>query len=258
MNNTLLSGNRSCTLVIPCYNEEQRLPLAALRVFLEQTSEIRFLFVNDGSSDGTLALLRTFEKEFPASVDVLDMPRNQGKAEAVRCGMLRAIEVHHAVYTGFWDADLATPLSELPRLLHLLVSKDEVEILLGSRVRLLGRFVSRKPMRHYSGRVFATLASLTLSLPIYDTQCGSKLFRVTPAIREMLATPFHSRWIFDVEMLARFLRAHASDTDRGAGKIYEEPLQQWEDVGGSKLKPQDSFKALGDLLLIRRTYFSKS
>ena len=248
-------SNRRCTIVIPCYNEADRLPLASFESFFAQGKDFFFLFVNDGSKDDTLNVLIKLKAAYPDFVDVLDQPRNMGKAEAVRAGMLQAIDQHQSRFVGFWDADLATPLEELQRFEDLLDTLPGTDVVLGSRVRLLGRSVERKAVRHYSGRIFATLASMTLDLPIYDTQCGAKLFRVTPELRQMVATPFHSRWTFDVELLARFLTAHSSEERSGAGRIYEQPLLKWTDVGGSKLKVQDSFKALGDLIHIRRQYF---
>ncbi len=253
MNEALFGGSR-CTIVVPCYNEEERLPVDSFRDFIRDRDGIRFLFVNDGSQDKTLALLQSFQEAHPEAVGVLNQPRNMGKAEAVRCGMLQAI-ANGAIYTGFWDADLATPLSEIPRLLGILVEKPRVEMVLGARVRLLGRHVTRRPLRHYSGRIFATIASMTLNLPIYDTQCGAKLFRVTPTLSKVLATPFHSRWTFDVELLARFLTQHSAGPEHAVAAIYEEPLQTWEDVAGSKLKVLDSLKSIGDMLAIRQTYF---
>ncbi len=255
MNGTTPTHDSVCTVVVPCYNEEQRLPVSAFQAFIPTAPRIRFLFVNDGSTDGTLTILKALQTEFPVEVDVFDQKTNRGKAEAVRNGMLRALVEHHAPYTGFWDADLATPLSELPRLLGLMLTTPSLELVLGSRVRLQGRLVTRRVFRHYAGRIFATLASLTLSLPIYDTQCGAKLFRATPTLTQILATPFHSRWTFDVEMLARFLQIRRDNRAQAICALYEEPLHQWEDVGGSKLKIQDSFRAISDLLLIRRTYF---
>jgi dolichyl-phosphate beta-glucosyltransferase len=248
------------TMVVPCYNEEQRLPVAAFTSFLlSPPAGLRFLFVNDGSTDNTLVVLQHLKADCPGLVDVLDQTRNGGKAEAVRCGMLHAIAAGASI-TGFWDADLATPLSELPRLLNLLLTQPSVEIVLGSRVRLLGRSILRKPVRHYSGRIFATIASLTLNLPVYDTQCGSKLFRVTQELHEALAAPFGSRWIFDVELLARFLvlrQKQYPELGDPSLAVYEEPLRHWTDVDGSKLKTSDAIKAFGEIWKIRRTYFGR-
>ncbi len=124
----------------------------------------------------------------------------------------------------------------------------------GARVRLLGRKIERRPIRHYLGRVFASLASMVLQLPIYDTQCGAKLFRVTPDLLEVLDLPFESRWIFDVEIIARFLTLHRMDTDFGKRAIYESPLHQWEDVAGSKVKMFDFVTSFWELIRIRFKY----
>ena len=97
-------------VLIPCYNEELRLNLAAFGRFLRSESRCRLLFVNDGSRDGTLKLLRRLEQEHARRVDVIDLSRNSGKAEAVRCGVRYALE-RGADYVGYWDADLATPLT---------------------------------------------------------------------------------------------------------------------------------------------------
>jgi dolichyl-phosphate beta-glucosyltransferase len=258
MTGTQMTETSRYTVVVPCYNEEHRLPIDAFRSFLgSPRAGLRFLFINDGSRDGTLTVLEHLQSAFPTLVDILNLPENMGKAEAVRSGMLHAI-ANGATVTGFWDADLATPLSELPRLLDLLLQQPTVEIVLGSRVRLLGRAILRKPIRHYFGRIFATVASLTLDLPIYDTQCGAKLFRVTDVLHEALATPFGSRWIFDVELLARFLtlrRHRYVELGDPALAIYEEPLLSWVDVDGSKVKTSDAIKAFVELFRIRRTYF---
>ncbi len=257
MAGTLIAGDVECILVIPCYNEAKRLPSDSFQEFLSRPSNIGFLFVNDGSTDDTIAVIEALHEQFPDRVDTLSLARNSGKAEAVRSGMQQAIQMRGVKYVGFWDADLATPLEEGPRLLAQLIEKPGVEIVLGSRVRLLGRSIHRSPMRHYSGRIFATLASRSLSIPVYDTQCGAKIFRVTPVLSEILAKPFHSRWTFDVEMLARYLNLDPAGIDHAASNIYEEPLRRWEDARGSKLKLRDAFLALIDLLVIRRTYFTK-
>jgi glycosyltransferase involved in cell wall biosynthesis len=178
--------------VIPCYNEEQRLPVEAFLAFAREQQSIGLLFVNDGSRDETLALLREIEEQEPDAVCVVDVQPNGGKAEAVRAGMLAAC---------------------------------------GST---------------------STVSSITLGLPVYDTQCGAKLFRVTPMLTDVLSQPFLSRWVFDVEILARF-KKRVPWNDSPNWPVYEEPLRSWRDVGGSKVKPIDSLKAFRDLLRIRRS-----
>ena len=128
-------------------------------------------------------------------------------------------------------------------------------VVMGSRVKLLGRDIERKTMRHYLGRVFATCASMVLSLPVYDTQCGAKLFRNTRGTRWAFRAPFLSRWLFDVELLARLgllgRRRPAYDTHRC---VYEKPLPEWRDVAGSKIKLRDWVKAAWELARIGCRY----
>ena len=233
------------TLVVPCYNEEQRLDLDAFRRFDGGSDRVGFLFVDDGSRDGTRRLLQS------NGFDVLGLERNVGKAEAVRRGIVAAME-RGAEVVGFWDADLATPLAELPQFLDILEERPAIEMVYGARVRLLGREISRDERRHYFGRIGATLISKTLGLAVYDTQCGAKLFRVNDTMREVFAKPFLSRWIFDVEIIARFVRLRGRDA--AARAIYELPLRVWKDVKGSKLRSTDFLRALRDLWRIRRAY----
>lgn len=250
----LLSQDAACTLVVPCYNEAERLRTESFAGFLQEQSAVSFLFVNDGSSDGTLARLQSFCAEHPGRAAVLDVQPNGGKGEAVRRGMLHALATTPGAFTGFWDADLATPLDALAEFLDVFGREPAIDVIFGARVRLLGRHVSRKPVRHYAGRVFATAVSLSLGLPIYDTQCGAKLFRPTPLLHQVLAQPFESRWIFDVEILARSLAAWKRSGQNAGDKLYELPLQTWVDVAGSKLRGRDFSRSFTDLLKIRREY----
>jgi dolichyl-phosphate beta-glucosyltransferase len=243
-----------CVVVVPCYNEARRLQPLRFSEFLAEDPQVNFLFVNDGSTDTTLHVLETLRSENPDRIDVLDKQPNGGKAEAVRSGMLHSMTSGQVAFTGFWDADLSTPLDVIPQLLAKLVEDPKLEMIFGSRVRLLGHAIHRKTIRHYLGRCFATAVSIVLSLPIYDTQCGAKLFRVTPALQSILRSPFQSRWIFDVEIIARFLAFHNHDASFALEGIYENPLPRWEDVAGSKVRPSDFFVAFYELLKIRRTF----
>jgi hypothetical protein len=173
-----------------------------------------------------------------------------GKAEAVRTGILAGIE-RGAGLVGFWDADLSTPLSAVDDFLALAARRPEMEIILGSRVNLMGRDVRRKAWRHYLGRVFATAVSLALDLPVYDTQCGAKVFRANDAVAAVFAAPFRSRWIFDVEVLARYLAQPAPDSSPSRrSRIYELAVPAWREVPGSRLRSFDYVRAMFDLLRI--------
>jgi dolichyl-phosphate beta-glucosyltransferase len=240
-------------VVVPCYNEEKRLDSDAFRGFVLEGHRIEFLFVNDGSGDGTLRLLEALRAANPDRFSVVNLDPNRGKAEAVRQGILAAIE-RQPDAVAFWDADLATPLSELAPFLDALASRPNVDVVFGSRVRLLGLDIRRRPSRHYFGRVGATLISSSLGLAVYDTQCGAKLFRNTAAVREVFAAPFLSRWIFDVEIIARFIRQRGRN--EAAVAMYELPVRVWHDVDGSKIRATDFVRALRDLWKIRRAYRS--
>jgi dolichyl-phosphate beta-glucosyltransferase len=238
-----------CAVVVPCYNESARLQISQFRSFIGSSPALHFIFVNDGSTDNTLEVLTSLQAELQANVSVVSVNPNGGKAEAVRKGLLHATK-QDLPFAGFWDADLATPLSAIHDLLHVFSNRPHVDIVMGSRVKLLGRKIRRNPRRHIIGRVFATVVSNVLDLPVYDTQCGAKLFRVTPEFHAILQEPFQSRWVFDVEILARLIRMHGRNSNAVASKIFEYPLYKWEDIGGSKLRPRDFLRAALDVYRI--------
>ena len=163
------------TVVVPCYNEEDRLREEEFVRYLSRPdTAVRLLFVDDGSSDGTVQVLERIVKAAPPGrAALLPLTPNGGKAEAVRRGMLQALEQPNpATVVGFWDCDLATPLDAIQELVDVLQGQPWTQMVFGARVALLGRQIERKIVRHYLGRVFATLTSLVLSMPIYDTQCA--------------------------------------------------------------------------------------
>ena len=238
-------------VIIPCYNEEKRLSKKPYHEFISCYPNYRFLFVDDGSKDNTFSILDSLRREKPDHYDILKLERNSGKAEAVRQGFLKGLD-SGAEFLAFWDADLATPLALLPHFLTVFNQLPKVEIVLGSRIKLMGRDIRRHALRHYLGRIFATCASMVLGLGVYDTQCGAKMFRNTETLRAILDKPFKSKWIFDVELLTRYLkRIHRAEAET---KIFELPLQMWYDVQGSKVKPTDFFKAFGELIQIYLDY----
>jgi glycosyltransferase involved in cell wall biosynthesis len=243
-------------IVVPCYNEAARLDLAAFGAFLEHSRGVSLLLVDDGSTDGTPHVLEKLRARQPEKVAVLGLGENVGKAEAVRRGVKLALRRGPSM-VGYWDADLATPLDAIHAFRTVLVEQPNLELVMGSRVALLGRKIRRSWKRHLLGRAFATAASMVLGLSVYDTQCGAKLFRVTRQTAALFDRPFRARWIFDVELLARMLAAAESDGDAALEElIYEYPLERWQDVAGSRLKSHDFFVAISDLAAIRWQYLS--
>jgi dolichyl-phosphate beta-glucosyltransferase len=242
------------TIVVPCYNEGGRLEVSAFLEFAREHPSVRFLLVDDGSTDRTPAVLADLVSRAPEQFEWLRQPRNAGKAETVREGVLRAM-AGGPRYVGYWDADLATPLREVPRFIAMLDAHPHLEACFGARVQLLGRVIERRAHRHYLGRVFATAASLTLGLPVYDTQCGAKLFRASRDVEDLFVRPFLTTWCFDVEVIAR-LAAQRRQSGRPGPRdiVYELPLDEWRDVAGSKVRPTDFFKAFAEILRIHREY----
>jgi len=241
-------------IVVPCYNEALRLPVEEFTRFASEHPDVRFVFVDDGSTDDTLRVLRGLEERNPEAFGVVEQKPNRGKGEAVRVGMNRAFS-EGATYAGFWDADLSTPLDAIPGFVEELDSHPSLEALFGSRVRMLGRRIDRLASRHYLGRISATAISLALGLTVYDTQCGAKLFRVSPDCKELFEVPFSSRWIFDVEIIARMTRARRGTGKPGPAEVIREmPLWEWRDVAGSKVSPGDFLRSMIELVGIWRRY----
>lgn len=233
------------TLVIPCWNESARLDVGAFLAALSANPSPTFVFVDDGSTDTTAETLAFLRNQSPA-IEAIFLPKNGGKAEAVRAGVNWALDHTPCEAVGFWDADLATPLSEVPRFIGELAANPSRELVIGARWPHLGAEISRSGFRSFTGAVMKRLIRLAVGVPVYDTQCGAKLFRRETA-RKLFARPFLSSWLFDVELLIRFGAARL----RRSG--VELPLANWVDVPGSKMKALDLPRVLLDLLRIRLT-----
>lgn len=245
-------------LVLPAFNEEHRLSPLSFKQHLDSHPSTEFLFVNDGSTDGTLLILESL-REQSTSIDVLDLQQNVGKAEATRQGLLRALtKSQDGDFVGFWDSDLATPLSEIDKFMGIFEEQPAVDMVFGARVALLGRHIERRAERHYIGRVHATLASALLRMPIYDTQCGAKIFRANRELRLALSSSrFVAGWIFDVELLARLqIIGHNLNSPPLQERIYELPLTRWVDISGSKVRWTDKAKGLWWLMRIWIMYYN--
>ncbi len=243
-------------IVVPCFNEAARLDPAGLAELADRTAA-KIVYVDDGSTDGTAAILRGIVEHAPDRAALVTLPANVGKGESVRRGLLQALGAGADV-VGYYDADLATPPAEMARLVATMHDDPDLAVVVGARVGLLGHRIERSMVRHYVGRVFATASSIVLGLEIYDTQCGAKVFRDGPVLRRALAAPFTSRWVFDVELLGRLHHGVDGSTGLPVSAFREVPLGAWRDVHGSKLAPRGALRAVADLARIAWTQRSHS
>ena len=231
-------------LIVPCYNEARRLDFGQFDEAARRLP-LWFVFVDDGSTDGTPDVVRAHTSD---RLWLVELDRNGGKGEAVRQGMLRAEALPfygQLDWIGFWDADLSTPLTELPRFFeYQAMYGAPQDAVFGSRVARLGSRVRRRAVRHFLGRLFATVATVLLKVRAYDSQCGAKVFRPAVAAR-CFRDPFVTRWVFDLEILLRL---------RGAA-VLEYPLAEWHDVAGSKMKILPNvWRTIADLFRLRARY----
>jgi glycosyltransferase involved in cell wall biosynthesis len=234
-------------LVIPCFNEEHRLVQSEVIKCIEALNCVVVL-VDDGSTDGTLGILNKLALQSPRNIEVLALPANVGKGEAVRAGFNYAFE-RGATQVLFCDADFSVGPQDLLRICNTLDENAECKAVIGSRIAMVGANIQRSVFRHYSGRAFATLVSLILGRQIYDTQCGAKVFKADNEVKRAFSQPFLSRWAFDVEAIGRLLRMQPSKKNNGL--VLEMPLLSWMEVPGSKLSLISQLRTVLELFRIR-------
>ena len=236
-------------LIVPCFNEEKRLQFGIVAQ-LPNLLECTVLLVDDGSTDATSQLLDQFCGNSNGAVQLLTLPRNVGKGEAVRSGLNWAIH-NGASQIAYCDADFAVQPRDLARIFAELDQTKECKAVIGSRVSLLGTDIKRHFSRHIAGRIFATFASIILKVNVYDTQCGAKAFRCCDEVSSVFSEPFVSRWGFDVEILGRLLiKSRSTGLDQ---TIREIPLMAWTEVPGSRMRLGSRARTLGELLAIRKS-----
>lgn len=224
------------SVVIPAFNEEQRLPntLEVLQIWVHDNSALcsvkEVIIIDDGSTDGTSALVKRKATQWPL-LKVFSLPQNQGKGAAVHVGMKQAV--------GEWilvaDADMATPWDELKVLLSYVESSD---LIMGSRALAGSHIVKRQHwFRQSLGKTFNHLLKVIMRLPFKDTQCGFKLVK-NDAVFTNRILPFLEvrRFAWDVELILFFLKEHRC--------VQEVPVR-WEHKEHSRVHiVRDSFEML--------------
>jgi len=227
------------SIVIPAYNENQRLGATlekALAYLRQQRWDAEVIVVDDGSRDNTSEIVRAFAAK-DSAVRLLENPGNRGKGYSVRNGILSA----RGDVVVFSDADLSSPIEEMPKLLQALAAGADIAI--GSRW-LRAELQTRRQSLHRQafGRLFNLFLRIILGLRFKDTQCGFKAF-TRRAAQTILPLQRIERWGFDPEIL--FLA-------RKFGFRVEEVPVQWGHSGGTRLHPLiDGARMFQEMLRIR-------
>jgi dolichyl-phosphate beta-glucosyltransferase len=226
------------SLIVPAYNERNRLSAALPRVFeylRARFSQLEVIYVDDGSTDGTYEELQRYEEINP-ELKILRHGKNQGKGRAVRTGL----EAAKGEIILFSDADFSTPIEDLDLLLQYLA--QGYDIVIGSRdVPGAKVEVHQSKLREITGKIGNAIVQTLLLLPFEDTQCGFKLFR-SAAIKTILPRLTIDGFAFDMEILA-VASVHSM-------RIAEVPVT-WRNVLDSKVMPKDTVQVLADVFKIR-------
>ena len=227
------------SIVVPAYDEAARIAVTLVKTLdylARWHPKSELIVVDDGSKDDTRLVLQALASRDPR-LNVIAHPQNRGKGAAVRTG----VQASRGEYVLFMDADLATPIEELPKLIAYL--ENGADVVIGSRAAALDIRRNQPLVREMMGRTFNRIIKGLLDIPWGDTQCGFKLFRGDLA-RALFAEATIEGFAFDVEIL---LAAH----ERGC-QIREVPVV-WAHAPNSKVSMiRDSSRMLYDVMRLRR------
>lgn len=237
-------------IIIPCYNEANRLDIYAFLNFAQRHQDYHLCFVNDGSSDNTIEVLEAIQNECSENISVVDVKVNAGKAAAVRSGVRYLNRIKDIDVIGFIDADLSTDFRDFKDLVTTLRANENLSVVYGSRGKGEGD-IKRNFLRNVFSKIIKIIVFLILGLPIKDTQCGAKVFK-KEIIGVAYGKKFLTRWLFDIEIFMRLKKYYGSDLIMT--KIFEQPLKRWEHVDDSKLGIKDAIKIPYMLLSIWFSY----
>lgn len=237
-------------VVIPCYNEEDRLSSQVFKDFAHKNLGYHLCFVNDGSTDNTLEVLEKLKEGNENNISIYNCKKNGGKAEAVRQGILHLVNDQQFDYIGFLDADLSTDFRDFDDLVKTIETSD-FKIVSGSRISRIGANITKESARKIISMTINWIIQTILGMPFKDTQCGAKVMN-----REIASTMFQkkfmTKWLFDVEIFMRMRRYYGKS--QAKKMICEQPLKRWIHADGSKLSMKDSVRILGQLFQIAYGY----
>lgn len=242
---------KTYAIIVPCYNEEKRFPVDAFLAFAEKHPEVLLCFVNDGSKDNTLAVLRGLQLQCPENICVHSLLQNGGKAEAVRQGMVYIYNNFEVTMLGFLDADLATKPEEWLQMAKYKEYYPQYGAIVGSRIQRLGANINRDDSRSLFSSIIKKFIKVILKTTFQDTQCGAKIFQRN-LVPFLFDQPFMTPWLFDVEIFLRLQKKFGKTTLQKG--VLEFPLMHWTEVGDSRLKLKHTIKIPMQLIKLHYQY----
>ena len=240
-------GMAGVALVIPFFNERDRLNLSELKELSERAADnLDCYLVDDGSTDDyTLEIFTYIAKEKLNNIYVIKTPFNNGKSEAIRFGA-NNIDLLEYKFLGITDADFSASPTEIMRL-AVIALEGENKYVFGARIRNGTNIIETSWFRYLQGLLFNRSVTLILGQRFLDSQCGLKYFLVDTNLIEALKKPFTNRWLFDLEII---LRLSKLDTI----KVSEVILNKWVHTKGSKTSIKDIIPVFLALLSLRLRY----
>jgi glycosyltransferase involved in cell wall biosynthesis len=235
-------SNENLFMIVPCFNEEKRINLDYWNK-LSEIPIVHWIFVNDGSSDGTKSLLNQIKNS-----SVINLESNSGKAEAIRKGILETFNKNQSeiFQFGYLDADSAFEIEDVKNVIKLSFSKESTyDSYWGSRVALSGRNITRNDLRHILSRILITIFGYRMGNLPYDPQTGFKVFKFNNEQMAIFDKNFKTKWFVDLEILLRFKVLNGKDM-----KTWEEPVNTWKDIEGSKIRGLEIITVFRDLIKI--------
>ena len=241
--NQSIGKNLRVAMVVPCFNESTRINFAYWRKIVSSNQNIAWIFIDDGSTDSTLSVLRELSLEL--GVRVLAQLSNKGKAEALRLGFTNAISQGFEI-VGFIDVDGSFDASEVSSLCQRFAKEEEwiavgssidavftVRDLVQDSLNLQGR------LRRALGKIVSITNRLAWKDLPRDTQCGFKFFRVNQCLEASLVSPFQNSWFFEIELLLRLDKLFYNRPL----SIVEVPLNHCKHIAGSKTSSASSLNS---------------
>lgn len=232
------------SIIIPAFNESARISPTIQKIlsYLSETyPNSELIVVDDGSTDNTKTIVEKVFADFPEmDAKVIRYENNRGKGYAVRKGLTEA----KANIALFSDADLSSPITELPKLIEPIKNED-IDVAFGSRALDRSLIGTHQPWsREQSGKFFNLVVRVLTGMPFWDTQCGFKAFNMKK-FRPLLELMQIDRFGFDVEFLYVAYK--------NGLKLKEIPVR-WNDVEGSKISFLNALPAFAEVYQIRKNH----